>query len=285
MAKQSLRFNVSNIDLHCHTTASDGKHTPAELLAKAQQRGIQTLAITDHDTVAGFREAQTLAAQHEIKLVPGIELSCVWSGILIHIVGLNFDPESSVMRAAEGRQTQVRQERAQLIAQKLSKRLGKEINLARVQSIANDSQIGRPHFAQYLVEEGLVDSSATAFTKFLGAGKIGDVKSGWPEMATVVRWIVDSGGIAVMAHAHRYKMTRTKLRACMQDFTDAGGKAIEVAYSTMDAVQQRHMIELAKQFSLLGSCGSDYHGPNRFGLELGTMPRFPQDITPVWEHF
>lgn len=285
MTKHEARFNVSTIDLHCHTTASDGKHTPRELLAKAQQRGIQTLAITDHDTAAGFREAQPLAAEYGINLVSGIELSCVWSGILIHIVGLNFDSQSVALQAAEEQQTQVRQQRAELIAQKLGKRLGKTIDLDRVLEIAQESQIGRPHFAQYLVETGLVESHAAAFTKFLGAGKIGDVKTGWPEMATVVRWIVAAGGIAVMAHAHRYKMTRTKIRACMTDFVEAGGGAIEVAYNIMDASQQQHMVELAKQFNLLGSCGSDYHGPNRFGLELGTMPTFPKDIVPVWEHF
>lgn len=285
MAKLRARFNVSNIDLHCHTNASDGKHTPAELLKKAQQRGIRTLAITDHDTVEGFRQAQPLAAEHDIELVAGIELSCVWYGILLHVVGLNFDPESPVMLAAEQYQLEVRKNRAVLIADKLSKRLGTEIRLERVQEIAQDSQIGRPHFAQYMLEEQLVASTAQAFTKYLGAGKIGDVKTGWPEMATVVRWIVESGGVAVMAHAHRYKMTRTKMRLCLQEFVAAGGRAIEVAYSTMDAGQQHYMVEMAKQFNLFGSCGSDYHGPNRFGLELGVMPPFPKDITPVWSAF
>lgn len=285
MAKLRARFNVSFIDLHCHTTASDGKHAPQELITLAQQRGIQTLAITDHDTIAGFREAQQYAQHAAITLVPGIEISCVWQGILIHIVGLDFDPASQAMQQAEQRQIEVREQRADLIAERLTKRLQHQVDMDEVRVLAQGGQIGRPHFAQYLLNHGLVNSFASAFTKYLGAGKVGDVKTGWPTMAEAVAWIVEAGGIAVMAHAHRYKMTRTKLRCCMQDFVDAGGRAIEVAYGTMDANQQQHMVALAKQFELLGSCGSDYHGPNRFGLELGVMPSFPKDIPPVWEHF
>lgn len=285
MAKLRARFNVSLIDLHCHTTASDGKHSPQELIALAQQRGIQTLAITDHDTVDGFRMALPYAQQAGINLVAGIELSCVWQGISIHVVGLDFDPASNAMQQAEQRQLRVREQRAELIAERLSKRLRHQIDIDEVRLLAHGGQIGRPHFAQYLLEHGLVNSFASAFTKYLGAGKVGDVKTGWPSMAEVVACIVEAGGIAVMAHAHRYKMTRTKLRVCMQEFVDAGGRAIEVAYGTMDASQQQHMVDLALQFKLLGSCGSDYHGPNRFGLELGVMPSFPKGVLPVWEHF
>lgn len=285
MAKLTARFNVSIIDLHCHTTASDGKHTPVQLLELAKTRGVKTLAITDHDTVDGFRNAELVAKEMGIQLISGIELSCVWSGVLIHVVGLNFDANHPVMLAAEAYQQQVRAQRAEIIAQKLGKQLRHEFDMQAIRAIANDSQIGRPHFAQYMVQQGLVPNFALAFSKYLGAGKVGDVKTGWPELTQVVQWIVDAGGIAVMAHAHRYKMTRTKLRACMQDFVDAGGRAIEVAYSTMDASQQQLMVGLAKQFDLLGSCGSDYHGPNRFGLELGVMPSFPKDIQPVWSMF
>lgn len=276
---------LSTIDLHCHTTASDGKLSPPELVAKAKAQGITLLAITDHDTVAGFRLAQTAAKELDVHLVSGIELSTVWSGIGIHVVGLNFDPCGAVMQAAEQHQIAVRRQRAELIAERVGKRLKHDFNLAEVESYAGGDQIGRPHFAQYMVNHGLVPNTAVAFTKYLGAGKIGDVKSGWPEMAQAVCWIRDSGGIAVLAHAHRYKMTRTKLRACIADFTEAGGQALEVAYGTMELTQQQQLAGFAKEYGLLGSCGSDYHGPNRFGLELGMMPKFPANITPVWEAF
>ena len=275
----------SETDLHCHTTASDGKLTPAELVARAHERGITTLAITDHDTVAGFRDARPAAATAGIRLIPGIELSCVWGGITIHVVGLNFDPDSPAMLAAEARQSEARRNRAALIAEKVGKKLHHSIDLAQVEAYAGGDQIGRPHFAQYLVDKGLVPSMAVAFSKYLGAGKVGDVKAGWPELAEAVQWIIAAGGTAVLAHAHHYNMTRTKLRACLQDFIAAGGTAVEVAYGLMDSNQQGQISALAREFNLLGSCGSDYHGPNRFGLELGIMPTFPAGITPVWHNW
>ena len=272
----------SAFDLHCHSTASDGKLPAPELVARAAERGVQTLAITDHDTVEGYRQGRAAALSHNIELIPGIELSCVWGGVTVHIVGLNFDPESEAMRAAEASQAVAREQRAHIIVERLSKRLKHEIDLSAVKALAGGEAIGRPHFAQYLLDHGLVSSMAEAFNKHLGAGKPGDVKAIWPEMATVVEWIVAAGGVPVMAHAHLYKMTRTKLKACLIDFIEAGGRAIEVAYGQMDNNQQGQIVGLAKELNLLGSCGSDFHGPNRFGLDLGVMPKFPQGITPVW---
>ena len=278
---------ISEFDLHCHTTASDGKHAPADLVARACERGIKTLAITDHDTVDGYREALPVAQEKGLNLIPGIELSCVWGGITIHVVGLNFDPQSEVMLAAEKAQIEARKQRSVIIADKLSKKLKHDIDIKDIQAIAGgdgepSELVGRPHFAQYLIDHDLVPDMATAFKKYLGAGKVGDVKANWPELEKVVRWIVDSGGTAVMAHAHLYNMTRTKLRACMDDFVEAGGSGLEVAYGMMDNNQQGQMKSLAQDYGLKGSCGSDYHGPNRFGLDLGVMPKFPKDIDPVW---
>ncbi|WP_296985858.1 MULTISPECIES: PHP domain-containing protein [unclassified Thalassolituus] len=273
---------ISDIDLHCHSTASDGKLAPEDLVARAAERGIRTLAITDHDTAEGFRRAQSKARELDVRLIPGIELSCVWGGITVHLVGLNFDPDSEAMQKAEAIQADARAKRSEVITERLSKRLKHEINLADVQAYAGGDQVGRPHFAQYLIDRELVPSMNIAFSKYLGAGKPGDVKTGWPELADAVEWIVQAGGIPVVAHAHLYKMTRTKLRHCLTDFIDAGGRAIEVAYGQMDNNQRGQMSQLAKEFGLMGSCGSDFHGPNRFGLDLGVMPSFPKEITPVW---
>ena len=272
----------STIDLHCHTTASDGTLAPDVLVSRAAERGVRTLAITDHDTLAGFRLAEKAAEENGIQLISGIELSCVWGGITVHIVGLNMDPQAPSILEAEEFQARVRDERADLIAERVGKRLKQTFDMDKVRAYAGGEAIGRPHFARYMVDEGWVPSMAVAFSKYLGAGKPGDVKSGWPELEQVVRWIVDAGGVAVMAHAHLYKMTRTKLKACLSDFIDAGGSAIEVAYGQMDSNQRGQMAALAKEMGLMGSCGSDFHGPNRFGLDLGVMPDFPKDIPPVW---
>ncbi|WP_320820908.1 PHP domain-containing protein [Thalassolituus sp.] len=272
----------SEIDLHCHSTASDGKLSAPDVVSRAAERGVKILAITDHDTVEGFRLGREKAAEVGIQLISGIELSCVWGGITIHIVGLNFDPESDVMREAEAAQTVARESRSVLIAERVGKRIKQTFDLDAVREYAGGEAIGRPHFAQYMIDQGWVPNMAVAFNKYLGAGKPGDVKASWPELAQATEWIVAAGGTAVMAHAHLYKMTRTKLKACLQDFKDAGGQGLEVAYGNMDANQLGQMSALAREMDLLGSCGSDFHGPNRFGLDLGVMPTFPKDVTPVW---
>lgn len=265
---------ASQIDLHCHTTASDGALAPMALVDRAIGRDIKTLAITDHDTMAGYRQVKDYAKEQGLHLIPGIELSSQWRGLGIHVVGLGMDPTHPVIVEAERSQTEVRRARAITIAQRLAKKLQKEIDFAAVEALAG-GEVGRPHFAQYLVDQGLVPDRNTAFKKYLGAGKIGDVKSGWPTMETVVKWIVESGGQAVLAHPHHYNLTRTKLLDCIAAFQYAGGKAMEVCCGLMDKNQSNQLQKIAQSEGLYGSCGSDFHGPNKFGLDLGVMPAFP----------
>ncbi len=275
---------ASQIDLHCHTTASDGALAPEALIDRAIDRNIETLAITDHDTMVGYRQVADYAKERCLTLIPGIELSSQWRGMGIHVVGLGMDPAHPVIVEAERSQTQVRRERARTIAQRLEKKLQKEIDFAAVEALAG-GEVGRPHFAQYMVEQGMVPDRQTAFKKYLGAGKIGDVKSGWPEMETVVKWIIDSGGQAVLAHPHHYNLTRTKLLDCVAAFQYAGGQAMEICCGLMDKNQSGQLKKIAQDEGLFGSCGSDFHGPNKFGLDLGVMPAFPVsgDIRHVLE--
>lgn len=265
---------ASQIDLHCHTTASDGALAPEALIDRAIGRNIETLAITDHDTMAGYRQVKDYAKEQGLNLIPGIELSSQWRGIGIHVVGLGMDPTHPVIVEAERSQTEVRRARAITIAQRLEKKLNTTIDFAAVEALAG-GEVGRPHFAQYLVDQGLVPDRNTAFKKYLGAGKIGDVKSGWPTMETVVKWIVESGGQAVLAHPHHYNLTRTKLLDCIAAFQHAGGKGMEICCGLMDKNQSSQLKKIAKDEGLHGSCGSDFHGPNKFGLDLGIMPVFP----------
>lgn len=265
---------ASQIDLHCHTTASDGALAPEALIDRAIGRNIETLAITDHDTMAGYRQVKDYAKEQGLNLIPGIELSSQWRGIGIHVVGLGMDPTHPVIVEAERSQTEVRRARAITIAQRLEKKLNTTIDFAAVEALAG-GEVGRPHFAQYMVDQGLVPDRNTAFKKYLGAGKIGDVKSGWPTMETVVKWIVDSGGQAVLAHPHHYNLTRTKLLDCIAAFQHAGGKGMEICCGLMDKNQSSQLKKIAISEGLHGSGGSDFHGPNKFGLDLGVMPAFP----------
>lgn len=276
---------MSIIDLHSHTTASDGKLTPNQLIDRAQSRDIAVLAITDHDTLNGYRAAQEYAEDKGIILISGIEVSCLYAGMNIHMLGLDFDAQASSMLELEAMQAKARLARAERIAYKLSKTLNQEVVLDEVREFVTGQVIGRPHFAKYLVSKGWVKDEKTVFDKYLGAGKVGDVKNHWVSIEESAHAILDAGGIPVMAHAHRYKMTNSKLRRCLQSFVEAGGKAMEVSYGLMDFQTQQHQARLALEFGLAGSCGSDFHGENMHGLDLGVMPAFPKQVTPIWQSF
>jgi len=270
-------------DLHCHSLRSDGQLSPADLVDRAVEMGVGMLALTDHDTLSGLAEAKLQAQQHDIEIINGIEFSCVYNGMGIHVVGLGFDETHPGMLAAVALQEQRRQERAITIAERLEKK-GAHGILQETQRIANGAQLGRPHFAQALIEMGKVNNMAQAFKKYLGAGKPGDVKALWPDLSDVVKWIVEAGGVAVLAHPDSYKLTRTKMKLLLAAFSQAGGGAVEVVTSTMESSFTQRMSEMCEEFNLLASQGSDFHGPKPWA-ELGRFPKMPSQLTPVWTHW
>lgn len=271
-------------DLHSHTTASDGALTPLALLQRAQQQGVELMAITDHDCIDGYLSINKQWQAQNMRLIAGVELSCVWSKRLIHIVGLNIDTACPELLHGLACQQQARIERAALIDKRLAG-LGFTGGLAYATAAAGQSQIGRPHFARFLVDKGHVGSENEAFKRYLGAGKVGDVKQVWPEMATIVQWIKASGGVAVIAHPLHYKMTATKLRALVADFTHAGGEAIEVISGKQPRDQVQYLAQLAEQFQLAASIGSDFHKPDTPWRELGQVGQLPDSCRPVWSLF
>lgn len=272
------------IDLHCHSTASDGALTPTELLARAAERKVTHLALTDHDTVSGLAEAKTAADAHGVVLIPGIELSCLWRSRTIHIVGLDFDAEDQVFSAALAQQHKNRWARAAMITERLDKLAIPDL-LERATTEAGGDVPGRPHFARVLVEEGVVKNPAQAFKRYLGAGKAGDVKAFWPELAEVVQWINSAGGVAVLAHPRKYQLTATKLRELTADFRRAGGRAIEVSTSGQSSGDLGFLSELCTREKLLASQGSDFHFPGAPWCELGRIMKMPDGLEPVWHHF
>lgn len=245
-------------------------------------QGVTVLALTDHDSVAGIEEARRAAEAEGIRLVPGIEFSCLWNGTGIHIVGLNIDPGHPQMQLAIARQSENRETRAVQIGEKLAK-AGIPGTLDGARRIAGDAVIGRPHFAQYLIEIGRVNSISAAFKKYLGAGKIGDVKQIWPSIAEAAGWITAAGGVAVVAHPDKYKMTRTKLGRLIEEFVAAGGQAIEVVSGHQAPDLTRDLRMLANKYGLYASCGSDFHVPDQPWQELGGFGGLPADCRPVWE--
>jgi predicted metal-dependent phosphoesterase TrpH len=267
------------VDLHSHTLVSDGTLSPKELIARAKAKGVEMLSITDHDSVAAYEELNDVALDG-MKLIPGIEFSTQWRGIGVHILGLNLHLKSESLVQGVAQQEKARSERALLITQRLIK-AGLAINFERVKEIAGQINVGRPHFAQHLVELGAVKDVSAAFKKYLGDGKAGDVKQCWAELPQIVKWIVDGGGAAVLAHPLKYKMTRTKLSALLDDFIKAGGTGMEVVSGQQSRDETRRLSELCNAKGLLASCGSDFHQPSQWS-ELGSMSPLPAECKPVW---
>jgi len=275
------------VDLHTHTTASDGELSPLELVEQARLAGVSVLAITDHDSTAGMTAAATaLSADNsgaaQLRLIAGLEVSACWGNMDIHVVGLDIDPADGRLQQRLQSQMQRRAERAERIAQRLEK-LGYADTLSRAQQRAPQGIPARPHFAEVLVEMGVCQDRKQAFQRFLAQAKPAYVKTDWPDVAEAVRWIREAGGVAVLAHPGRYKLTRSKLERLVAYFADMGGQALEVSVSTHgpDVVQQ--LADFAAKYGLYASQGSDYHGPAMRWVQLGRMPPLPGRCRPVLE--
>jgi len=269
-------------DLHSHTLASDGALSPAELVASAEQAGVGALAITDHDTTAGYSEWHALNRSSSVRVIPGVEFSTTWNGIGVHILGLNVDPGSDAMRSGTRSQLNARRERAARIIERLQK-AGLAVDEAALLDSAGTTAPGRPHIARYLVSQQLVKDERTAFKKYLGAGKAGDVKNLWADLSTVIEWIRGSGGTAVLAHPDKYNMTFGKLTRLTADFAGLGGQAIEVISGRQLAVTTERLARLAASQGLLASMGSDFHQPGQSWASLGKITQMPASASPVWD--
>lgn len=279
-----------NVDLHCHTTASDGRLSPAALLQLALDRGVDLLAITDHDNAEGYRQARAIMASRaedfsSLTLVSGVEFSTLWRGLNIHLVGLGVEVNSEAFLEAEQQQAAARSARAKTIAARLCKKGLPDVYQAALEMASSPTAIGRPHFAQALIDAGVVKDFDEAFNKWLGSGKIGDVKVMWPTVTEAINWIKGAGGVAVLAHPHKYKMSRTKLCDLLAEFSAAGGEAMEIAFCQQRGDEQRDLARLARQFELAASRASDYHGDHMPWNALGKANQIVTGVTPVWEKY
>ena len=268
-----------NVDLHCHTNLSDGSLSPKELIALAIERKIDVLAITDHDNIDCYAEIS--APKEGLTLISGIEFSTTWRNIGVHIVGLNMDLNNADLLEGIRFQSLAREKRGELIDKKLQQ-LGIEGSLEGAKRFCCGQQVGRPHFAQYLVEIGAVSNFQQAFKRYLGAGKAGDIKQQWASLGDVISWIRCAGGVAVLAHPTKYKMTRTKICLLLEDFIELGGEAMEVISGSQTVSETQSMAKLCKQYNLLASRGSDFHAPGQPWAALSMASELPADLAPVW---
>ena len=274
-----------SFDLHSHSNRSDGLLAPAALVARAAERGVRALALTDHDEVSGLHEAHTQADQAGIAFINGVEISVTWSGQTLHVVGLHIDPESAELAAGLERIRDGRHSRAERIASELEQ-AGIHDSLAGARSYAaNPDLVGRTHFARFLVERGHARDLPAVFRKYLATGKPGYVSHQWASLEQAVHWIKASGGIPVLAHPGRYKLDNTQREAMLATFAELGGAAIEVVTGSHTADQFVTWARYAQRFGLLASAGSDFHGPGESRRDLGELPELPSGCIPVWSQF
>ena len=271
-----------NIDLHCHSTASDGLLRPEKLVARAAANGVEVLALTDHDDLSGLAEARAKAESEGVRFVDGVEISVTWEGSTVHIVGLQIDPGDSVLRSGLESIREGRARRAEKMGEALDA-AGIPDSLAGARIYAeNPTLISRSHFARHLVKTGRAPNVKSVFRRYLVKGKPGYVPHQWASLADAVSWIRASGGIAVVAHPGRYKFPKPELHAFLAEFRDRGGAGIEVVTGSHSPEQYLEFARVAREFGLRASRGSDYHGKGESKADLGALPQLPDDLSPVW---
>ena len=270
-------------DLHCHSTASDGLLSPRDLVLRASEKGVEVLALTDHDELSGQAEAGEAAAESGLRLINGVEISVTWGNVTLHIVGLNVDPLDPVLLHGLTRNRGGRTERARRIGEELA-RMGIAGAFEGASALAENKElISRTHFARFLIERGIARNMKSVFKKFLIKGKPGYVSHEWASLEDAVNWIHASGGVAVLAHPGRYQIGSEKMRLLLSEFKHLGGVGIEVVTGSHTPDQVPVYANLAVEFDLMASIGSDFHAPGEGGRELGRLTALPERCRPIWQ--
>ena len=280
-----------NVDLHSHSIASDGLLPAAEVALRARAGGVDVWALTDHDEVKALGEARIAAEGAGMQFIDGVEISVSWSpkaanggpkDTTIHVVGLRIDPVNQILLDGLRRIRSGRDARAERMAFDLDI-AGIPGALAGARKYAvNPELLSRSHFARYLVEVGKASNTHQAFHHFLTEGNPGYVPHQWATLPEAMHWINSAGGIAVVAHPGRYKLTQPQLNEFFTEFKDLGGGAIEVMTGSHTTQQYNHFADVSRCFGFMASRGSDYHGPGESRIEPGALPPLPADLKPVW---
>jgi 3',5'-nucleoside bisphosphate phosphatase len=274
---------LTNADLHCHSVVSDGTLTPEALAQRAQANGVELWALTDHDELGG--QDRAMAAAHEVgmRYLTGVEISVTFLGITVHIVGLGMDHNHPALltglRATRGG----REQRARDMSDDLARVGIKGVYEGALKYVGNPELISRSHFARYLVEIGVSKDTNDVFRKYITEGKPGFVPHRWAKLADAVSWITQAGGVAVIAHPGRYKLTPNEEFALFTEFKSHGGQGVEVMTGAHNQADYVKYAGYCQEFGLAASRGSDFHSPEESHTDLGKLPDLPGSVTPVWE--
>lgn len=269
-------------DLHCHSTCSDGLLGPADVVERAVRRGVDVLALTDHDELAGLAAARVAAERWGLRLIDGVEISVLWQETTLHIIGLGIDPGHAPLVDGLADVRAGREQRARRIAQSLDDAgIAGSLDGAR-RHATNPQLVSRAHFARYLVEQGHARDTNAVFRHYLTPGKPGYVPHQWCTLSDAMQWITGSGGVAVIAHPGRYPLNQQQCEALLEEFKSLGGTAIEVVTGSHAPAEYVTWARYARRFGLQASAGSDFHGPGEGYRDLGDVPILPAGCVPVW---
>lgn len=271
-----------NADLHSHSTASDGTLPPAALAERARRNGVELWALTDHDELEGLPAAQEAAAALGLGFVNGVEISVTFAGITVHIVGLGFDATHPTLVNGLAALRAGREQRARDMAAGLAQVGIRNSYEGALRFVGNPKLISRTHFARHLVASGICVDNGEVFRRFLTEGRPGHVVHHWATLGEAVGWIRAAGGIAVIAHPGRYKLSPNGEYALFAEFKDHGGEGVEVLTGSHGQADTVKYAEMAQEFGLLASRGSDFHSPVESRIDLGALPDLPGRLTPVW---
>ena len=272
-----------NADLHCHSTVSDGTLQPEALAARAKAGGVGLWALTDHDEVSGLQRARAAARHEGLPYLTGCEISVSFAGVTVHIVGLGFDADDEALREGLARTRNGREARAREMAAGLAQVGIHGAFEGALPYVGNPELISRTHFARFLVERGHCADTSEVFRRYLTEGKPGYVPHRWAGLGDAVRWITAAGGIAVIAHPARYKFTPTEEFALFSEFKAHGGRGVEAVTGSHSAAEAIKYGEMALEFDLVASRGSDFHSPTESRTDLGSLPDLPGRLRPVWQ--
>jgi predicted metal-dependent phosphoesterase TrpH len=276
-------MHLLNADLHCHSNVSDGTLAPEALAERAKRNGVDLWALTDHDEVGGQHRAREAAHAQGLAYLTGSEISVTFANKTVHIVGLGFDPDHPSLQQGLVDTRGGRERRARDMADGLAKVGIQGAFEGALRYVGNPDLISRTHFARFLVDIGVCSETHEVFKRYLTEGKPGYVEHRWASLSDAVRWITEAGGEAVIAHPGRYGFTPNEEYALFSEFKAHGGRGVEVVTGSHTVPEYAKYADMALEFDLLASRGSDFHDPAESHTDLGTLPDLPGRLTPVWQ--
>lgn len=271
------------VDLHCHSLVSDGVLDPAEVVRHAAANGVALLSLTDHDETAGCAAAEAEARAWGISFVPGVEISVSFADETIHVVGLGVDPDDAALSEGLQRVRSGRDARARRIAEELERHGIHGAWEGAMRLAKNPALVSRAHFARHIVSLGLMRSVSEVFQYYLAKGKPGYVAHEWAVLEEAISWIRGAGGVAVLAHPARYRLSTAQFEVLLRRFDEAGGAAVEVSSGSHGPDDMRRWAHVARHWGFAASIGSDFHAPAESPVDLGAAHPLPPDLTPVWQ--